>query len=112
MNITSFRTIPTSLYFGSGDFPGFVKKKGRANCSSRDDDVPLTSASAYAVLGLNPHCSAADMKAAFRAKVPTSLFPSLIPISPLIHLSFSLSLPLKGKAVPSRPHQTLSYNTL
>lgn len=85
MNITSFKTIPTSLYFGSGGFPGFTKKKARASCSRRDDDGPMTSASAYAVLGLNPNCSAADMKAAFRAKVP-SLFHSLLPISLLIHV--------------------------
>ncbi|KAG2395141.1 uncharacterized protein HKW66_Vig0074830 [Vigna angularis] len=69
MNMTSFKTIPTSLYFGSSGFPGFMKKKARASCSRRDDDGPMTSASAYAVLGLNPNCSAADMKAAFRAKV-------------------------------------------
>jgi len=96
--------------FGNGGFPEFAKKKTKASCSRRDDDGPLSSASAYAVLGLDPPCSAADMKAAFRAKVPpspTSLFHSLIPISLLIHLCFSLSLAPKGEAVPSRPQQTL-----
>ncbi|ESW19044.1 hypothetical protein PHAVU_006G091900 [Phaseolus vulgaris] len=69
MNSLSFITIPTSLVFGNGGFPEFAKKKTKASCSRRDDDGPLSSASAYAVLGLDPPCSAADMKAAFRAKV-------------------------------------------
>ncbi|CAJ1960868.1 unnamed protein product [Sphenostylis stenocarpa] len=68
MNITSLKTTTTFLPFGSGSFPAFAKKV-RASCSRRDDDGPLSSASAYAVLGLDPLCSAADMKAAFRAKV-------------------------------------------
>ncbi|RDX94717.1 Chaperone protein dnaJ C76, chloroplastic, partial [Mucuna pruriens] len=69
MSIMRLITSPTILPFGSGSFPMLAKKKPRANCSRRDDDGPLSTASAYAVLGLDPHCSAADMKAAFRAKV-------------------------------------------
>lgn len=40
-------------------------------CSDRTgDDAPLSSASsAFAVLGIQPTCSAAELKAAFRAKV-------------------------------------------
>ncbi|KAF7805119.1 chaperone protein dnaJ C76, chloroplastic [Senna tora] len=42
----------------------------RANCRRRaDDDSPLSTASAYAVLGVDPECSIAELKAAFRAKV-------------------------------------------
>lgn len=106
MNSASFIRIPTSLVFGNGGFPASAKKKARASCSRRDDDGPLSSASAYAVLGLEPPCSAADMKAAFRAKVPP-IFHSLIPISLVIDVCLSLSLSLKGEAVPSRPQQTL-----
>ncbi|KAK7397210.1 hypothetical protein VNO78_18377 [Psophocarpus tetragonolobus] len=61
-------TIPTIVPFGSGSLAEFAKK-ARASCSRKDDDGPLSTASAYAVLGLHPNCSAADMKAAFRAKV-------------------------------------------
>ncbi|KAG5073158.1 hypothetical protein AAZX31_03G217800 [Glycine max] len=62
-------TTPTILPFGSRSFAQFAKKKARASCSLRDDDAPLSIASSYAVLGLDPHCSAADIKAAFRTKV-------------------------------------------
>lgn len=64
----SLLTTPTILPFGSRSFPPFATKKLRASCSLRDDG-PLSTAAAYAVLGVDPHCSAADMKAAFRAKV-------------------------------------------
>ncbi|TKY61495.1 Chaperone protein DnaJ [Spatholobus suberectus] len=67
-SVSLIRT-PTILPFGSRSFPLFAKKKPIASCSRRDDDGPLSTASAYAVLGLDPHCSPADMKAAFRAKV-------------------------------------------
>ena len=51
------------------------------NCNDPNrDDAPLSStSSAYAVLGLEPTCSPADLKAAFRAKVVFFFFfPSLI----------------------------------
>lgn len=64
--------------FGNRSFPLSVKKKTRACCScrGRGDDAPLSTASAYAVLGVQPHSSASEIKAAFRAKVltPTSIF--------------------------------------
>ncbi|KAK7337790.1 hypothetical protein VNO77_18377 [Canavalia gladiata] len=72
MGSLSLATTPTILPFGNRTFPLFGKKKPTASCrcSYRDrNDAPLSTASAYAVLGLHPHCSAADIKAAFRAKV-------------------------------------------
>ncbi|GAB4835829.1 hypothetical protein Ancab_000745 [Ancistrocladus abbreviatus] len=40
------------------------------NCRNRfSDDNPLSTNSAYAVLGVEPHCSPAELKSAFRAKV-------------------------------------------
>lgn len=45
----------------------------KLNCGRRDDvwddDSLTTMAAAYAVLGVEPHCSTAQLKAAFRAKV-------------------------------------------
>ncbi|XP_057719170.1 pentatricopeptide repeat-containing protein At3g05340-like [Arachis stenosperma] len=49
------------------------KKQARRvsySCSCRSrEDVPLSTASAYAVLGLQPDCSTTEIKAAFRSKV-------------------------------------------
>lgn len=45
------------------------------NCRETTGDntpSPLTSSSAYAVLGVDPSCSAAELKAAFRSKVEQS----------------------------------------
>uniref|UniRef100_A0A803N0L2 J domain-containing protein n=1 Tax=Chenopodium quinoa TaxID=63459 RepID=A0A803N0L2_CHEQI len=46
----------------------------RLNCGVRDqfwydNDSPTSTAAAYDILGVEPHCSAAQLKAAFRAKV-------------------------------------------
>ncbi|XP_061348488.1 uncharacterized protein LOC133293879 [Gastrolobium bilobum] len=71
MGSLSLITSRTILPFGNRNFPLFVeKKKPRASCScSGRDDGPLSTASAYAVLGVDTDCSAADIKAAFRDKV-------------------------------------------
>nr|AFK34226.1 unknown [Lotus japonicus] len=59
--------------FGNRTLPLFVKKNlPRACCSCRGrdrDDAPLSTAPAYAVLGVQHGCSGAEIKAAFRAKV-------------------------------------------
>ncbi|XP_015570429.1 uncharacterized protein LOC8285564 isoform X2 [Ricinus communis] len=52
-------------------FPSHSNSKFTVNCSERiGDDTPLSSSSAaHMVLGVDPGCSAAELKAAFRAKV-------------------------------------------
>ncbi|XP_027352650.1 uncharacterized protein LOC113863313 [Abrus precatorius] len=65
-------SIMTTYPFGNGTLALFPKNKSIASCSCsyRDrDDGPLSTASAYTVLGIHPHSSPADIKAAFRAKV-------------------------------------------
>ncbi|PKI51533.1 hypothetical protein CRG98_028093, partial [Punica granatum] len=40
-----------------------------ASCRGRaGEDAPLSASSAYDILGIEPGCSAAELKAAFRAK--------------------------------------------
>lgn len=77
-SLSSTITTTTTPTFGNRSSPPLscvsVKKKSSRSwsCRGRDDDAdaPLTAASAYAVLGLQPNCSsAAEVKAAFRAKV-------------------------------------------
>ncbi|XP_065878623.1 uncharacterized protein [Euphorbia lathyris] len=53
------------LRFTSHSIPNFT-----VNCTERiGEKVPLSTSSAYTVLGVDPDCSAAELKAAFRAKV-------------------------------------------
>ena len=50
-----------------------VSSEFRRNCRDRArEDAPLSTTSAYTVLGVDPHCSATELKAAFRAKVRNS----------------------------------------
>ncbi|KAM4108369.1 hypothetical protein ACB094_03G040200 [Castanea mollissima] len=52
--------------------PSLSTPKYTVNCNCRErtkGEAPLSSASAYAMLGVEPDCSAAELKAAFRAKV-------------------------------------------
>ncbi|XP_030957887.1 uncharacterized protein LOC115979916 isoform X3 [Quercus lobata] len=52
--------------------PSLSTPKYTVNCNCRErtkGEAPLSSTSAYAVLGVEPDCSAAELKAAFRAKV-------------------------------------------
>ncbi|GAV63162.1 DnaJ domain-containing protein/PPR domain-containing protein/PPR_2 domain-containing protein/Fer4_15 domain-containing protein [Cephalotus follicularis] len=56
--------------------------KFTVNCNARtvednDDEVPLSTSSAYSVLGVEPTCSAAQLKAAFRAKVVKQFHPDV-----------------------------------
>lgn len=58
-------TFKTSLSFSSSSTSRFT-----VNCRDRTGEEPkLSDSSAYAVLGVDPSCSAAELKAAFRAKV-------------------------------------------
>ncbi|KAJ9682004.1 hypothetical protein PVL29_018071 [Vitis rotundifolia] len=58
-------TFKTSLAFSSSSTSRFT-----VNCRDRTGEEPkLSDSSAYAVLGVDPSCSAAELKAAFRAKV-------------------------------------------
>ncbi|XP_057998761.1 uncharacterized protein LOC110660056 isoform X3 [Hevea brasiliensis] len=51
-------------------FPSSSNSKFTVHCTERTrEDTPLSSSSAYTVLGVDPGCSAAELKAAFRAKV-------------------------------------------
>ena len=91
------RTFPLSVS---------LKNKTRTNCRGKEDG-PLSTSSAYAVLGVQPDCSAAEIKAAFRSKVSTSIIEYLFTIFILfnsIQVSFSLIYYI-GKTVPSRPQQ-------
>lgn len=50
--------------------PPLSTPKYTGNCTERTGvDAPLSSTSAYAVLGVEPGCSAGELKAAFRTKV-------------------------------------------
>ncbi|KAL4637028.1 hypothetical protein ACB092_03G051400 [Castanea dentata] len=52
--------------------PSLSTPKYTVNCNCRErtkGEAPLSSTSAYAMLGVEPDCSAAELKAAFRAKV-------------------------------------------
>ncbi|KAL0005923.1 hypothetical protein SO802_013484 [Lithocarpus litseifolius] len=52
--------------------PSLSTPKYTVNCNCRErtkGEVPLSSTSAYAMLGVEPDCSAAELKAAFPAKV-------------------------------------------
>ena len=52
--------------------PSLSTPKYTVNCNCRErtkGEAPLFGTSAYAVLGVEPDCSAAELKAAFRAKV-------------------------------------------
>ncbi|XP_058738577.1 uncharacterized protein LOC131610605 [Vicia villosa] len=65
-------TTTTTTAFVNHTFPlsVSVNNKTRMSCSCRGrDDDPLSTFSAYGVLGVQPNCSAAEIKAAFRAKV-------------------------------------------
>ncbi|KAJ7973367.1 Chaperone protein DnaJ [Quillaja saponaria] len=69
-----YRKTVTNLNCHSFPFttktPIGVSTQSRLNCREPDrDDAPLSSTSAYAVLGVEPHCSIDELKAAFRAKV-------------------------------------------
>ncbi|KAK7284347.1 hypothetical protein RJT34_19092 [Clitoria ternatea] len=58
--------LTTIAPFGNNNFSFWARKKNpisRSSCSVKDRD------DAYGVLGIHPHCSSADIKAAFRAKV-------------------------------------------
>jgi len=59
------KTIPLRL------FPSLsTSSKFKPHCLGRaEEDSPLSTSSAYTVLGIKPGCSAAAIKAAFRAKV-------------------------------------------
>ncbi|OMO99172.1 hypothetical protein COLO4_13469 [Corchorus olitorius] len=75
--------LPATVKDSSGQvFSNFAKVSKRRRLSTRltvycrgrtdaEEDSPpvLSTSSAYAVLGVNPDCSAAELKAAFRAKV-------------------------------------------
>ncbi|CAK9168027.1 unnamed protein product [Ilex paraguariensis] len=52
------------LYFAS-----FSPSPFTVYCSGSTGDEPLSTSSAYSVLGVIPNCSPSDLKAAFRAKV-------------------------------------------
>ena len=52
--------------------PSLSTPKYTVNCNGRErtkGEAPLSSTAAYAVLGVEPDCSAVELKAAFRAKV-------------------------------------------
>ena len=52
--------------------PSLSTPKYTVNCNCRErtkGEAPLSGTSAYAVLGVEPDCSASELKAAFRAKV-------------------------------------------
>ncbi|MED6181986.1 hypothetical protein PIB30_024615 [Stylosanthes scabra] len=68
---TNPTTTTTILPFRNHSSLFSPKKKARiGSCSCRNrEDAPLSTASAYAVLGLQPDCSTTEIKAAFRAKV-------------------------------------------
>ncbi|KAL5060996.1 hypothetical protein RYX36_032600 [Vicia faba] len=77
-------TTTTTPAFVNHTFPlsVSVNDKTRTSCSCRGrDDDPLSTFSAYTVLGVQPNCSAAEIKAAFRAKVPTSIIKVCSPFS-------------------------------
>ncbi|KAI4349982.1 hypothetical protein L6164_010515 [Bauhinia variegata] len=72
--ILPFRKTITNL--NSHTFPLFSRNpvrlcsESKANCRDGfQEDAPLSTTSAYNVLGVEPHCSTAQLKAAFRAKV-------------------------------------------
>jgi hypothetical protein len=68
------------------------KNKTRTCCSCRGgEDGTLSTSSAYAVLGVQPDCSPVEIKAAFRAKVPT---PSINIYSPFPFTLIQVSSPL------------------
>lgn len=76
-------TFPNGHHFPSNFrnpelFSSSLSSLNYTNCRERIGvDAPLSSTSAYVVLGVEPDCSAAELKAAFRAKVHTfTLFES------------------------------------
>ncbi|KAF9669953.1 hypothetical protein SADUNF_Sadunf13G0018200 [Salix dunnii] len=70
-------TNPTNCHFFPSKtnplrlFPSLsTSSKFKLHCSGRaEEDSPLSTSSAYTVLGIEPGCSSAAIKAAFRAKV-------------------------------------------
>ncbi|KAF5739857.1 hypothetical protein HS088_TW12G01068 [Tripterygium wilfordii] len=65
-----FPSNPKSPLLKFPDFFSFSDSRFSVYCRSQTlDDPPLSSSAAYAVLGLETSCSAAELKAAFRAKV-------------------------------------------
>lgn len=109
----NFNLTTITSMFVNRTFPLSVslKNKTRTNCRGKEDG-PLSTSSAYAVLGVQPDCSAAEIKAAFRSKVSTSIIEYLFTIFILfnsIQVSFSLIYYI-GKTVPSRPQQRWKWN--
>lgn len=63
---------PSNLKYPKLFCPSLSTPKYTVNCNCRErtkGEAPLSSTSAYAMLGVEPDCSAAELKAAFRAKV-------------------------------------------
>ena len=60
--------------------PSLSTSKFTANCRERtgEDYATLSCISAYAVLGVEPDCSAAELKAAFRNKVHSFILLELV----------------------------------
>lgn len=87
------RWSTTTPAFVNHTFPVSVsvndKTRTGCRCRGRDDD-PLSTSSAYAVLGVQPNCSAGEIKAAFRAKVSTSIIKVGSPFSFIQFMFFFL----------------------
>jgi hypothetical protein len=111
--LSTFNLTTTTSKFVNCTFPLSLsfKDKTRTSCSCRGrEDDPLSTSSAYAVLGVQPDCSASDIKAAFRSKVQ---IPSINIYSLFSFTSIQVSIPsliyYTGEAVPPRCQQRWKF---
>lgn len=91
--------------------PTISTPKYTANCRERtgEEYAPLSCISAYAVLDVEPDCSAAELKAAFRAKVHSFVLLELV----MLFLNISLVVKkIAEKKKKMKENGVLSYGFL